>query len=56
MATVDRRDEDVTEMRLCSCKHPTHFLGGCRAAVKPPEELCAECMENHFHRADDPAI
>ena len=41
---------------LCICTHPTHFVGRCRNAVSPPEHMCTDCMENHFHRADDPAI
>jgi hypothetical protein len=41
---------------LCICTHPTHFVGRCRNEVSPPEHMCADCMENHFHRADDPAI
>ena len=41
---------------MCGCTHPTHFLGRCEAEVTPPETRCAECMENHFHRVDDPAI
>jgi hypothetical protein len=52
-----QRDEHESAARsVCSCTHPTHFLGRCQAAVNPPEELCAECMQNHFHRIDDPAI
>jgi len=41
---------------VCICTHPTHFVGRCRNEVSPPEHMCADCMENHFHRADDPAI
>jgi hypothetical protein len=41
---------------VCVCTHPTHFVGRCRNEVSPPEHMCANCMENHFHRADDPAI
>jgi hypothetical protein len=41
---------------ICSCTHPTHFLGRCQIAVEPPEHNCAECMESHFSRVDDPAI
>jgi short-subunit dehydrogenase len=40
----------------CECRHVTHFLGRCQIEVKPPERTCAACMENHFHRVDDPAI
>ncbi|MGH7853812.1 MAG: SDR family NAD(P)-dependent oxidoreductase [Candidatus Binatia bacterium] len=41
---------------VCGCTHPTHFLGRCQITVKPPDHTCAECMESHFHRIDDPAI
>jgi short-subunit dehydrogenase len=41
---------------LCACTHPTHFLGRCRSEISRPEQICAACMENHFHRIDDPAI
>jgi short-subunit dehydrogenase len=44
------------DTQTCVCTHPTHFLGQCRVAVEPPERTCAECMESHFHRIDDPAI
>jgi short-subunit dehydrogenase len=47
-------DEDKTTR--CLCTHPTHFMGRCQAEVSPPEHTCAACMENHFHRIDDPAI
>jgi short-subunit dehydrogenase len=46
---------DVSRTR-CSCTHPTHFMGRCQTEVSPPEHTCAACMENHFHRIDDPAI
>lgn len=46
----------VNSRSVCVCKHPTHFLGRCQAEVSAPEKTCAECMENHFHRIDDPAI
>jgi short-subunit dehydrogenase len=41
---------------VCACTHPTHFLGRCQVAVVPPAQTCSECMENHFHPADDPTI
>jgi short-subunit dehydrogenase len=41
---------------ICECTHVTHFLGRCQIEVKLPERTCAACMENHFHRVDDPAI
>jgi NAD(P)-dependent dehydrogenase (short-subunit alcohol dehydrogenase family) len=41
---------------VCACTHPTHFLGRCQTEVVPPEQTCSECMENHFHPADDPTI
>ena len=40
----------------CRCAHSTHFTGRCGAQVAPAAELCANCMENHFQPADDPAI
>ena len=52
---IERRTGPESE-NVCGCTHPTHFLGRCQAAVDPPKRLCAACMENHFHRADDPAI
>jgi hypothetical protein len=55
MTTAENPDSPG-EKSVCTCTHPTHFLGRCQVAVDPPEQLCAECMENHFHRADDPAI
>jgi short-subunit dehydrogenase len=40
----------------CRCAHSTHFTGRCGAEVAAGAELCADCMENHFQPADDPAI
>ena len=51
-----RRESAEGAAATCSCTHPTHFTGRCQAEVSPPEHNCAECMENHFHRVDDPAI
>lgn len=48
--------EPSADVPTCSCTHPTHFTGRCRTEISPPEQMCADCMENHFHRADDPAI
>jgi len=50
---TDTPSEDNT---ICACTNPTHFLGHCQAAVKPPDTLCAQCMKNHFTRNDDPTI
>ena len=49
-------EEAAPSGTLCACTHPTHFLGRCRTEVSRPEHICAACMENHFHRSDDPAI
>ncbi len=51
-----RRLERATVAPTCSCIHPTHFTGRCHAEVSPPEQMCGECMENHFQPVDDPAI
>jgi short-subunit dehydrogenase len=52
-----RQPEDAARSAtLCACTHPTHFLGRCRTEISRPEQICADCMENHFHRIDDPAI
>jgi hypothetical protein len=52
-----RQMDDVTGGHpVCVCTHPTHFLGRCRNEVSPPEHMCPDCMENHFHRVDDPGI
>jgi hypothetical protein len=52
----DQKTPDDSDKTLCSCMHPTHFLGRCQATIEPPEHMCVECMANHFQRADDPAI
>jgi short-subunit dehydrogenase len=52
-----RTTEDAApSATLCACTHPTHFLGRCHTEISRPEQICAACMENHFHRIDDPAI
>jgi short-subunit dehydrogenase len=58
---INRRPREPAANRVnsqltCVCQHPTHFLGRCQAEVSTPEETCADCMENHFHRIDDPSI
>jgi hypothetical protein len=51
-----RTDHDEDRGTRCICTHPTHFMGRCQTKVSSPEHTCAACMENHFHRIDDPAI
>jgi short-subunit dehydrogenase len=52
----DDYDAETVVMPICVCTHPTHFLGRCQNQVNSPEHVCAECMQRHFHRVDDPAI
>lgn len=52
----ERIDNERRDQPVCVCTHPTHFLGRCQFAVEAPEHTCPACMENHFHRVDDPAI
>jgi hypothetical protein len=56
MGSDQTKPNERAEKAVCTCTHPTHFLGRCQVAVDPPEQQCAECMENHFQPADDPAI
>jgi hypothetical protein len=49
-------DAGRQELGGCRCAHSTHFTGRCGAEVARGAELCADCMENHFQPADDPAI
>jgi short-subunit dehydrogenase len=52
----DDLDDEAVALPICVCTHPTHFMGRCQNQVNSPEHTCAECMESHFHRVDDPAI
>ena len=52
----DDLDDEAVAEPICVCTHPTHFMGRCQNQVDSPEHTCAECMESHFHRVDDPAI
>jgi hypothetical protein len=51
-----RPARQATNSLVCACRHPTHFLGRCQIAVRPPEQFCPECMHSHFQRIDDPGI
>jgi hypothetical protein len=53
---IQSTDRPQEEGAICACTNPTHFLGRCQVAVNEPEKLCAQCMENHFTRNDDPTI